>query len=53
MTEETFGPTLTVARVRDADEAVDRANASAYGLGSAVFSRARGHGAGPPACARA
>jgi acyl-CoA reductase-like NAD-dependent aldehyde dehydrogenase len=42
MTDETFGPTLTVARVRDADEAVDRANASSYGLGSAVFSRARG-----------
>ena len=42
VTEETFGPTLTVARVRDADEAVDRANASPYGLGSAVFSRARG-----------
>jgi acyl-CoA reductase-like NAD-dependent aldehyde dehydrogenase len=42
VTAETFGPTLTVARVRDADEAVDRANASAYGLGSAVFSRRRG-----------
>jgi acyl-CoA reductase-like NAD-dependent aldehyde dehydrogenase len=42
MTRETFGPTLAVARVRDADEAVDRANASAYGLGSAVFSRRRG-----------
>jgi acyl-CoA reductase-like NAD-dependent aldehyde dehydrogenase len=42
VTDETFGPTLTVARVRDADEAVDRANASAYGLGSAVFSRSRG-----------
>src|SRR5262249_6437853 len=42
VTQETFGPTLTVARVRDADEAVDRANASAYGLGSAVFSRRRG-----------
>ena len=42
MTEETFGPTLNVARVRDADEAVERANASSYGLGSAVFSRRRG-----------
>jgi acyl-CoA reductase-like NAD-dependent aldehyde dehydrogenase len=42
VTDETFGPTLTVARVRDADEAVDRANASSYGLGSAVFSRSRG-----------
>lgn len=42
VTEETFGPTLTVAKVRDMDEAVDRANASKYGLGSTVFSRARG-----------
>jgi succinate-semialdehyde dehydrogenase / glutarate-semialdehyde dehydrogenase len=41
--EETFGPTLTVTRVRDADEAVERANATAYGLGGAVFSRSRGH----------
>ena len=35
-------PTLVVTRVRDADEAVDRANASSYALGSAVFSRTRG-----------
>ncbi len=42
MSRETFGPTVAVSRVRDADEAVDRANASAYGLGSAVFSRRRG-----------
>jgi len=40
--EETFGPTLTVARVRDADEGVRLANASRYGLGGAVFSRTRG-----------
>jgi acyl-CoA reductase-like NAD-dependent aldehyde dehydrogenase len=42
MTEETFGPTLAVSRVRDADEGVDRANASSFGLGSAVFARGRG-----------
>jgi acyl-CoA reductase-like NAD-dependent aldehyde dehydrogenase len=40
--EETFGPTLTVTRVRDADEGVRLANASRYGLGGAVFSRTRG-----------
>lgn len=40
--EETFGPTLTIARVRDMDEAVLLANASDYGLGAAVFSRDRG-----------
>ncbi|SCL18511.1 Acyl-CoA reductase [Micromonospora nigra] len=37
--EETFGPTLTVTRVRDADEAVRRANALSYGLGGSVFGR--------------
>ncbi|TDC29370.1 aldehyde dehydrogenase family protein [Micromonospora sp. 15K316] len=39
--EETFGPTLTVNRVRDVDEAVGRANALAYGLGGSVFGRRR------------
>jgi acyl-CoA reductase-like NAD-dependent aldehyde dehydrogenase len=41
MRQETFGPVLPVVRVRDADEAVRRANASAYGLGAAVFARRR------------
>jgi len=40
--EETFGPTLTVTRVADVDEAVEKANASAYGLGAAVFARSGG-----------
>ena len=35
--DETFGPTVTVSRVSDLSEAVDRANASKYGLGSTVF----------------
>ncbi|PWR10375.1 aldehyde dehydrogenase [Micromonospora acroterricola] len=39
--EETFGPTLTISRVRDADEAVARANALSYGLGGSVFGRRR------------
>ncbi|MCX5067268.1 aldehyde dehydrogenase family protein [Micromonospora lupini] len=39
--EETFGPTLTITRVRDADEAVARANALSYGLGGSVFGRQR------------
>jgi acyl-CoA reductase-like NAD-dependent aldehyde dehydrogenase len=42
VTDETFGPTLTIARVRDMDEAVARANATRYGLGNTVFSRSRG-----------
>jgi acyl-CoA reductase-like NAD-dependent aldehyde dehydrogenase len=37
--EETFGPTLTVTRVADADEAISRANAVPYGLGGAVFGK--------------
>ncbi|MEV4714384.1 aldehyde dehydrogenase family protein [Micromonospora sp. NPDC049374] len=35
--EETFGPTLTVNRVRTVDEALARANALPYGLGGSVF----------------
>ena len=41
-TDETFGPTFTVTKVRDMDEAVARANASRYALGSSVFAGARG-----------
>ncbi|WP_181774636.1 aldehyde dehydrogenase family protein [Amycolatopsis pittospori] len=40
--EETFGPTVTIAKVRDMDEAVDKANDTKYGLGSTVFSKSRG-----------
>ncbi|WP_026455499.1 aldehyde dehydrogenase family protein [Saccharomonospora iraqiensis] len=39
---ETFGPTVTITRVADMDEAVDKANNSTYGLGSTVFSKRRG-----------
>jgi acyl-CoA reductase-like NAD-dependent aldehyde dehydrogenase len=39
--QETFGPTITVHRVQDADEAVARANATAYGLAATVFARNR------------
>jgi acyl-CoA reductase-like NAD-dependent aldehyde dehydrogenase len=39
MTEETFGPTVAIMRVRDADEAVRLANDSPYGLSASVFGR--------------
>jgi acyl-CoA reductase-like NAD-dependent aldehyde dehydrogenase len=37
VTDETFGPTVTVTPVVDLDQAVDLANASQYGLGASVF----------------
>lgn len=42
MQEETFGPTLVINRVRDMDEAIERSNATKYGLGAAVFSKRNG-----------
>lgn len=36
--EETFGPTITVHRVRDLDEAVEKANRVNYGLAGTIFS---------------
>ena len=39
--EETFGPTIVVNRVSSLDEAVDRANATTYGLAASIFSRSR------------
>ena len=42
VTEETFGPMLTVHRIANLDEAVARVNAGRYGLGAAVFSARRG-----------
>jgi acyl-CoA reductase-like NAD-dependent aldehyde dehydrogenase len=38
--EETFGPTLTITKVADSDEAIHKANAVPYGLGGAVFGKA-------------
>lgn len=38
--EETFGPTMTITKVADANEAVEKANALPYGLGGAVFGKA-------------
>ncbi|SNY11067.1 aldehyde dehydrogenase family protein [Paractinoplanes atraurantiacus] len=39
MREETFGPTLTITKVADAEEALRRANDTAYGLGGSVFGK--------------
>ena len=37
VTEETFGPTVVVTRVRDGEEALRRTNATSYGLAGSVF----------------
>jgi acyl-CoA reductase-like NAD-dependent aldehyde dehydrogenase len=37
--EETFGPVMTIVRVRDEEEAIRLANDCAYGLGSSVFTK--------------
>jgi acyl-CoA reductase-like NAD-dependent aldehyde dehydrogenase len=39
--EETFGPTITVTKVKNLDEAVTKANATNYGLAATVFSGSR------------
>ncbi len=39
MTEETFGPTLPIMKVRDAEEAIRMANDSVFGLGGSVFTK--------------
>jgi acyl-CoA reductase-like NAD-dependent aldehyde dehydrogenase len=41
MHDETFGPIIPIGRVRDADEALDHANSSRYGLASIVFAKKR------------
>jgi acyl-CoA reductase-like NAD-dependent aldehyde dehydrogenase len=41
VTEETFGPIVTVTSVPSLDEGIRRANASPYALGSSVFTRSR------------
>src|SRR5207249_4476598 len=37
--EETFGPLLPIARVKNLEEALERANDSEFGLGSSIFTR--------------
>ena len=39
MTDETFGPLLPVMKVRDAEEAIELANDTRYGLNSSVFTQ--------------
>ncbi len=41
MREETFGPTLPIMRVRDAEQAIELANDSQYGLSASVWTKDR------------
>jgi acyl-CoA reductase-like NAD-dependent aldehyde dehydrogenase len=42
MTEETFGPTVAINRVKSMSEAITLSNASRYGLGSSIWSKRQG-----------
>jgi len=42
MTDETFGPTIAINRVKSMDEAIALSNASKYGLGSSIWSKRQG-----------
>ncbi|MQA60037.1 MAG: aldehyde dehydrogenase family protein [Actinophytocola sp.] len=44
MTEETFGPTMPIMRVADAEEAIRLANDSAYGLSATVWTKDKQRG---------
>ena len=44
MREETFGPTMPIVKVADAEEAIRLANDSPYGLAASVFSKDVAHG---------
>jgi len=41
MCEEVFGPVIALQKVKDEQEAIERANASRYGLSASVWSRSR------------
>ncbi|MGZ4551125.1 MAG: aldehyde dehydrogenase family protein [Blastococcus sp.] len=42
--QETFGPTIVISRVKDAEEGLRQANATVHGLAGAVFSKSRARG---------
>lgn len=44
ITEETFGPTVVINTVADLEEAVEKANASNYGLGGSIFTKDKKRG---------
>ena len=39
MTEETFGPIVAIQRVRNADDAIEKANKTRFGLGATIWTK--------------
>ena len=39
LNEEVFGPVLPVVRVKDLDEAIEKANNTCYGLGASIWTK--------------
>lgn len=39
MTEETFGPIVAIQRVRNAEDAIDKANKTRFGLGATIWTK--------------
>jgi acyl-CoA reductase-like NAD-dependent aldehyde dehydrogenase len=44
MTDETFGPVVAIQRVRNSDEAVEKANRTNYGLGATIWTKSHSKG---------
>lgn len=44
MSKETFGPEICIVRVKDEEEAIEKANASLYGLSASVFTKKKKRG---------
>ena len=44
MQKETFGPEICIMRVKNEEEAIERANSTGYGLSASVFTKKKKHG---------
>jgi acyl-CoA reductase-like NAD-dependent aldehyde dehydrogenase len=44
MTDETFGPVVAIQRVRNVDEAIEKANKTNYGLGATIWTKSYSKG---------
>jgi succinate-semialdehyde dehydrogenase / glutarate-semialdehyde dehydrogenase len=44
MIRETFGPVICIQKVRNADEAIEKANNSQYGLGATIWTKNKNKG---------